>query len=110
MDGLLSYVDEIGIIVAICFFFFGINQGIKNLTEAIGSLQQELKDARASGSKEHQMMVDTLSENQKVMIDSMNRTSKEMAEEHKEMIQISGKQNELLVSIREKLTAHVNEK
>ena len=116
MDGLLSYIDEIGIIIAICFFFFGINENIKKvdsgicgLTEAIKDLQIDLKDARASGSKEHQTMIDTLSDNQKIMINTMTETNKAMAEEHKEMIKISGKQNELLVEIKANLMSHMHE-
>ena len=116
MDGILQYVDEIGIIVAICLFFFGVKEGIgktygaiEGLAESVKELQLDLKEARASGTKEHQAMIDTLSENQKVMINTMTETNRAMAEEHKEMIKISGKQNEHLVEIKANLMSHMHE-
>ena len=120
VDSLLRYADLIGYGVIIVGFFVANkysadrnaerqNDAITRLCELITDVHAELKEARASGSKEHQAMIETLSENQKVMIAQMTETNKSMAEEHKEMIKISGKQNEHLVSIKEKLDAHVGE-
>ena len=120
IGGIVEFADLIAYIVLIIGFFMANKysqdrnserqvEATARLCELIVGLQDDLKEARASGSKEHQTMIDTLSENQKVMINTMNETNKAMAEEHKDMIKISGKQNELLVKIEANLMSHMAE-
>ena len=130
----VEYIDVVLLIAAVTGFFFAlkgqvnaINDTQKQLTNAIHDfkvdlnsaikdLKQELKDARSSGSREHQAMLNSINEgqkdnaeNQKAMIAALGDITKTMAADHLDQSKSQSLQNEKLVRIEAQLESHVHE-
>lgn len=91
MGDILPWVSLISVIAGVFGFFI-------RLDSRLGRLNENLERLAAQSTKEHGDLLREVSE-----------TRREMANEHKEMIQTSAAERELLIAISERLGAHVEE-
>ena len=112
----LPYIDGLFLIAALIGGYFFLKSQLAELLSTQKELVSTLKEARSSGSREHQAMIDAIHEhqkdnveNQKEMIAALKGISDKMATDHLDQHKANAAQNEKLISINEKLDAHVHE-
>ena len=123
MEGFIQYVDAIVLVAAVtgCYFFLkhelsDLHEVNKQLVEALRDLRNDLKEARASGSREHQMMVDSIhehqkdsTENQKEIINAIQKITDKMSIDHLDQHKANASMKQSLIKIDTKLDSHVAE-
>ena len=116
MEAFIPSIDLLFLIASLIGVYFFLKGQLADLLTTQKELVSTLKEARASGSAEHQMMVDAIhahqsqsNENQKEMIAALKEITDKMAADHLSQHHSNAEAQKMLVKIDTKLDSHVDE-